>query len=133
MRKVLLDTNAYRQLLEGSQPVLEEIAKADKVYISVIVLGEIFAGLFGGTKQRKNREILQTFLAKPRVETTEVNKETAEIFGEIKHKLSRAGTPIPANDMWIAACAMEMGALLITYDEHFLKIPGLRVWDNIKK
>lgn len=132
MRKVLLDTNAYRQLLEGNETVLEEVAKSDRVYMPVIVLGELFAGFFGGTKERENRENLQTFLAKPRVEIADVTKETAEIFGEIKHKLFRTGTPIPVNDIWIAACAVETGAVLVTYDEHFLKIPGLRIWDAVQ-
>lgn len=132
MRKILLDTNAYTRLLSGDELILEELGRADKIFIPVIVLGELFAGFKGGRKESENKKILEKFLAKARVEMTVVNRETAEIFGEVKHTLSRAGTPIPINDVWISACSIETGSLLITYDTHFLKIPGLRVWSTIK-
>lgn len=132
MRKILLDTNAYTKFLSGDSAVLEELGKADNVYLSAIVLGELFAGFRGGNKEIENKKMLLKFLAKPQVEIIPVSKETAEIFGEVKYKLSRAGSPLPINDVWIAACAMETGAVLITYDNHFTKIPGIRIWDVMK-
>ncbi len=55
-------------------------------------------------------------------------QETAEIFGHLMHDLRQAGTPLPLNDVWIAAQTMELGAVLITYDVHFQKVRGLRLW-----
>lgn len=131
MRKILLDTNAYTRLFLNDESVLEELSKADTIYMSTIVLGELLAGFKGGNKERINNNLLEEFLAKPQVETILVSKETAQIFGEIKYKLVRSGNPLPINDVWIAACAIEMGAVIITYDKHFLKIKEARVWANL--
>lgn len=132
MKKVLLDTNAYTKLLLGEKDVLEELGKADRVFMPVIVLGELFAGFRGGSKEMRNKKLLEQFLGKPQVEIIPVSKETSEIFGEIKHSLIQAGTPLPINDVWIACCAIEAGAVIVTYDSHFLKIPEVRIWDKIE-
>lgn len=133
MKKVILDTNAYTKLLLGDEQILQALGNADSIFMPVIVLGELFAGFRGGTKETKNRQLLEQFLMKPRVEITPVSKDTAEIFGEIKYSLMRAGTPLPINDIWIAACAIESGAVIISYDDHFLKIPKVRVWDRVNE
>lgn len=129
MKKVLLDTNAYTGLLSGDERVLDYISKAQVVLMSVIVIGELYAGFRGGLKQSQNDELLQEFLKKSSVETIDVTIETAEIFGMVKDNLKKAGTPLPINDIWIAAQAIEMGSILITFDSHFHKIPGLRICD----
>lgn len=131
MRKVLLDTNGYTKLLLGDKAILEALGNADKIFVSVVVLGELFAGFRGGTKESKNKNLLEQFLAKPQVEVVPIGKETAEIFGEVKYTLQRRGTPLPINDIWIASCAIEVGAVIITYDDHFLKIPEVRIWDRV--
>lgn len=131
MRKVLLDTNVYTKLLLGEKAVLEELGKADRVFMSVVVLGELFAGFKGGSKETRNKKLLEQFLGKPQVEIIPISKETAEIFGEIKYNLLRTGIPLPINDVWIASCAIEVGAVILTYDEHFLKIPKVRIWDRM--
>lgn len=130
MRKVLLDTNGYTKLLLGDKAILEALGRADKVFIPAVVLGELFAGFRGGIKESKNKKLLEQFLAKPQVELVPIGHETAEIFGEVKYTLERRGTPLPINDLWIASCAIEIGAVIITYDNHFLKIPKVRVWDR---
>jgi tRNA(fMet)-specific endonuclease VapC len=68
---------------------------------------------------------------KSTVSILEASKETAEIFGLIKHSLKRTGHPIPVNDVWIGAHALETGSILLTYDRHFAYIPGLRLWDEL--
>lgn len=130
MRKILLDTNAYTKLLLGDQAVLEALGRADKVFIPTVVLGELFAGFKGGIRETRNKKLLDQFLSKPQVEILPVSKETAEVFGEIKYNLIRAGTPLPINDVWIACAAVEAGAIIITYDEHFRKISQVRIWDQ---
>jgi tRNA(fMet)-specific endonuclease VapC len=57
--------------------------------------------------------------------------ETAEIFGSLKNALRKAGTPLPINDVWIAAHGIETGSIIVTYDQHFRKILGIRLWDRI--
>lgn len=131
MRKVILDTNAYTKLLLGEKAVLEELGKADRVFMPTVVLGELFAGFRGGIKEARNKKLLEQFLGKPQVEIIPISRETAEIFGEIKYSLLRAGTPLPINDVWIASCAIEAGAVILTYDKHFLKIPEIRIWDRM--
>jgi predicted nucleic acid-binding protein len=61
----------------------------------------------------------------------EATFETAENFGLIKAALRNSGRSIPTNDIWIAAHALEAGAVLVTYDSHFLAVPGLRTWDEL--
>jgi tRNA(fMet)-specific endonuclease VapC len=129
MKKMLLDTNAYTGLLSGDERVLDYISKARVVLMSVIVIGELHAGFRGGLKQSQNNELLQKFLKKSSVEIINVTIETAEIFGMVKDNLKKAGTPLPINDIWIAAQAIEMGSILISFDSHFHKIPGLRIWN----
>jgi len=127
MKKILLDTNAYTSVLAGSDQMLNIIAKAHTVFMSVIVIGELHAGFRGGSLHNQNVVLLQKFLHKSSVEIINVTTETADIFGMVKDNLKKAGTPLPINDIWIAAHIMETGSELITYDSHFDKIPGLRM------
>ncbi len=130
MKNILLDTNAYTKLLTGDTSVLNAVASAEVVFMSIFVLGELFAGFKGGSKNVKNRNTLKKFLLKPTVKILNATSETAEIFGAVKNALKKAGTPLPINDVWISAHAMETGSLIITYDQHFKKIPGIRFWDQ---
>jgi len=133
MKKVILDTNAYVQLMAGADEILTVLANADSVYMPVFVMGELYAGFKGGSKEHENEEILNKFLRQDIVRMIPASIETAELFGEIKTRLKQAGTPIPINDVWIAAQTFETGAYLITYDQHFLKVPGLLLWHNMEK
>lgn len=133
MKKVLLDTNAYASFLAGDRAVLDVLAQAEIVYMSTIVLGELYAGFRGGKKESDNKERLDVFLKKSTVHALNITQETAVLFGEIKDRLKKAGTPIPINDVWIAAHAVETGAVLITYDAHFSKVHGLRLWNKNRR
>ncbi|MCK5485989.1 MAG: type II toxin-antitoxin system VapC family toxin [Desulfobacterales bacterium] len=128
MKKILLDTNCYTAYLAGDERVLSALAEAELVYMSIFVLGELFVGFRGGSKMQQNRDYLKRFLAKSTVIILEATMETAEIFGDLKDKLKKSGTPLPINDVWIAAHALETGCALITYDAHFQHIVGLRRW-----
>lgn len=130
MRKILLDTNAYVRFLRGDEKVMTYLAQADSVCMSVFVLGELYAGFRAGGKERNNRQILERFLLKPTVTVLEATIETADIFGLIMASLKKSGNPIPINDLWIAAHALETGSILLTYDHHFAVVPGLRLWDE---
>ena len=131
MRKILLDTNAYVGYLRGDEKVLAYLGQAECVYMSVFVMGELYAGFRSGKKEKENKQILERFLMKSTVSDLEATKETAEIFGLIKESLRKTGHPIPVNDVWIGAHALETGSVLVTYDQHFASIPGLRIWDEL--
>ena len=131
MKKIVIDTKAYTKLLAGEEDVLDVIGSAEIIYMSIFVLGELYAGFAGGTKERENKDALNRFLRKSPVKTLNAISETAKIFGMVKQELKKAGTPLPINDVWIAAHTLETGSTLITYDRHFRKIAGLRLWDEI--
>ena len=131
MKKIILDTNAYTHLLAGERDVLDALGEAETVFMSIFVLGELYAGFFGGTKEKENKSILRQFLEKPTVKILNATAETAEIFGMIKNTLKKQGTPLPINDVWIAAHGVETGSTLLTFDSHLKSVPGLRLWDLI--
>ena len=130
MKKILLDTNAYVSFLRGDEKVMGGLARADTVYMSVFVLGELFAGFKAGNKEKGNKRLLERFLLKPTVSVLDATTDTADIFGFVMASLRKSGTPIPINDVWIAAQCLETGSLLVTTDNHFAQIPGLRLWDE---
>ena len=131
MKAVVLDTSAFTALFRGDESILELLAKAECVYVSVIVIGELEAGFRGGSRYAENLALLERFLAKPTVEILAVGRDTGNCFGRIKSALKAKGTPIPINDVWLAAQCMETGAVLLTYDRHFAAIDGLRVWPEV--
>lgn len=132
MKKILLDTNAYSDYLRGNEKILEALSDAAAVYMSIIVLGELFTGFKGGAKESWNKELLRKFLEKPTVNILDATIETSEIFAEIKNNLKVSGKPVPVNDIWIASHSIESGSVLITNDEHFKKIQGIRLWNYNK-
>lgn len=131
MKRILLDTNAYSKLLAGDEKVLSILAESDVVYMSIFVLGELYAGFKGGNKEQENKQLLKMFIQKPTVEILEATEETSQVFGQVKNDLKKAGTPLPINDVWIAAHTLESGSTLITYDIHFQEIPDLRLWEYL--
>jgi len=133
MRKILIDTSAYSRLMQGDAEVLATLGRADLVYMSIFVMAELHTGFKGGPKEAHNRNLLDQFIGRPTVRTITATRETAEVFAEIKYGLKRAGTPVPINDIWIAAHAIETGSVLVTFDAHFRKISGLRLWDLMRQ
>jgi tRNA(fMet)-specific endonuclease VapC len=131
MRNILLDTNAYVGYLRGNEKVLAYLGQAENVYMSVFVLGELYAGFRASQREKENKQILESFLQKSTVSVLDASRETAEIFGLIHSSLKRIGQSIPVNDVWIGTHSLETGSILITYDRHFVNIPGLRIWDEL--
>jgi tRNA(fMet)-specific endonuclease VapC len=127
MRKILLDTNAYSAFISGDEAVLSALGAAETVYLSIFVLGELLAGFAGGKKEQENRRLLEQFKSKSTVKILNATEDTSEIFASIKNALAKAGTPIPINDVWIASHAVETGSLLVTGDNHFSKVAGVRI------
>ena len=122
---VLLDPSAYSALLRGHQPVLEVMRRSETVAVSVVVLGELYSGFRAGNRWAENTAQLAQFLRKPSVRVLNVTEETALRYAEVDVYLRRKGRPIPRNDVWIAAVALEHGLQLLTLDVHFREIPLL--------
>jgi tRNA(fMet)-specific endonuclease VapC len=123
--RVLLDTNAYSALSRGRLEASDHFRQAQEVILSTIVLGELLFGFQNGSRYLDNRRRLEEFLQQPRVRIVTLTLETAEHFGEISAKLRKRGKPIPTNDIWIAAQAVETGSDLLSSDSHFGEIEGL--------
>lgn len=127
MSRVLLDTSAYSAFMRGDEIVKEVLQRVDAIYLNAVVLGELRVGFLRGRAKQKNEERLRQFLASSRVSIVAVDDETAERYAVILNGLWTAGTPIPTNDIWIAASAMQFGLTVLTTDAHFLKIPQILV------
>jgi len=125
--KVLLDTNAYVKLVKGYPGLSEALEQADDVLFSTVVLGELQGGFRLGTRQHENERLLRDFLDNETSAVLGVTEDVADRYADLYAELRRRGTPIPANDLWIAATALEAGARLVTYDTHFAAVPGLAV------
>lgn len=126
MRAVMLDTNAYSDFMLGAADVTEVIAHADQLWLNSVVLGELLGGFAAGSRQAKNRAELARFLDSPRVDVLPITAATADCYALVYAGLRRKGQPIPTNDLWIAASAMEHSAALLTRDAHFAHVDGLR-------
>lgn len=126
MRPILLDTNAYTSFMLGEAEVVDVVAHADTLYLNSVVIGELLGGFAAGTRQQKNRAELARFLDSPRVEVLPITAMTADSYALVYAGLRRRGQPIPTNDLWIAASALEHGAAVLTRDAHFAQIDSLR-------
>ena len=123
--KLLLDTSAYSGFRTGVPSVVEKISGSDSVLISPVMLGELMYGFRKGSKFDQNMRMLRRFLEHEAVEVAPLGEVTADRYSRIVLQLKKDGSPIPINDVWIAAQAMEHGADLLTSDRHFEKIGGL--------
>jgi tRNA(fMet)-specific endonuclease VapC len=125
----LIDTNAYSALMKGDEHVASFLDHANVVYLSVVVTGELLAGFKGSRKEREHTLLLTDFIERGgKTVVLPVVYETSQRFALIKDALKKKGTPIPLNDIWIAAQCMEKGAILLSYDAHFKDVDGLLSW-----
>lgn len=125
MNKILIDTNIYSGALRGDQDIVGVLRQAEHIGLSVISMGELFSGFKGGTREEENKRQLGIFLDSPRVTLYPVDEYTSQHYCAVLDQLRRSGTPIPTNDVWIAAVAFQHGLALFTRDSHFSKIEGL--------
>jgi tRNA(fMet)-specific endonuclease VapC len=117
-----LDTSAYSHFKRGDPQVVDLIDRAEWIGVPVIVLGELAVGFGSGTRSHKNEAELRQFLSNPAVDVLDVTADVVPIYADIVLALKKAGTPLPANDLWIAALAVRHGAPVLTYDSHFQKV-----------
>ena len=119
MSRYVLDTSAYSHFKRGHSEVVSLIDGSEWIGVPSVVLGELWSGFLLGRRTRENDEELREFLENPAVEELGVDARVARVYAEIVVALREAGTPLPVNDIWIAACAAAAGASVLTYDDHF--------------
>jgi len=125
MNKILIDTNIYSYAMRGDNEVTSCLQQVTHIGISSISIGELLSGFKAGNKEEINRQELNIFLDSSRVSLYYVDEFTAEFYSAILNQLKKQGTPIPTNDIWIAATALQQGLPVYTLDKHFNHIAGL--------
>ena len=118
--KIVMDTNAYSDYAEGRPEVVEILAsQSTEIYLSSVVIGELYFGFLKGTRQKFNENRLSQFIQLLDVQIIDINPDVARKYGLIYLALHKKGRKIPINDVWIAACCMDVGGTLLTRDNHF--------------
>ena len=125
MKRIIIDTNFYVAFKKGDESAVATLKRVDYLAVNTIILGELLAGFRCGGRERQNREELDLFFDSPRVDLLSIDDETAEFYAQIFFELKQKGRPIPTNDLWLAASALQHGLALATYDAHFNHISGL--------
>jgi len=125
MNRILIDTNIYSHAMQGNENVISVLQLSPEIGICPISIAELLFGFKGGNREKENQKELKEFLDAPRVRLYGINEDTAEFYAEILDQLRKAGTPIPTNDIWIAAVGLQNGLRLFSMDDHFEKISGL--------
>lgn len=126
--KLCLDTNAYVAFKQNRLELVELLETAEEIIVPSVVLGELYAGFFQGTKIKRNTQELLEFLRLPGVSVINLDHDIAERYGHLVKLLKKSGKPIPTNDVWIAATTFETGSRLVSYDKHFQYVPGLTIY-----
>ena len=121
--RALLDTNRLTDALRRERHLVKRIETAEQVWIPFVTIAEMKAGFLGGTQRAHNEELLRVFLRLPGLGVLYADRETTEVYARLFVQLKRAGTPIPTNDLWIAALAVQHELTVLTRDEHFARLP----------
>ncbi|MEZ5332138.1 MAG: type II toxin-antitoxin system VapC family toxin [Thermoanaerobaculia bacterium] len=119
MSRYCLDTSAYSHFRRGADEVVRLLDQAEWIGMPAVTLGELRTGFLLGLRREENESELREFLASPVVEELPVEGEVSHHYAGIVADLRRTGTPLPTNDLWLAATAARHGALVVTYDRHF--------------
>lgn len=121
---MIIDTNAVSEFFDGTAAVVEKVSAADALYLPVIVLGEYRFGLLGSRKRAEREPLLLEFAQK--CSALPILESTAGHYAAIRHELRKAGTPIPENDIWIAALSREHNLPILSDDRHFDHVHQIR-------
>lgn len=124
--KLVLDTNAYSDFAEGRPEIVDLMVQhADSLFLPAVVIGELMYGFRKGKRQKRNDEMLARFIREFDVTVLPVDIDVAGHYAALYLALSSRGTPIPINDVWIAACCRSIGGTLLTRDRHFETVPEI--------
>jgi tRNA(fMet)-specific endonuclease VapC len=125
MSGVLLDTSVLVSHLRGRLDLLEHVRPDEPLFLSLTTLGELYKGAVKSTEPARNVARVEELLR--HMALLHPDQATAKKYADIAAQLERQGTPIPQNDLWIAACALDYGLPIATHDAHFERVNGLDV------
>ncbi len=123
--RVALDTNRYVDLCRGSAETVTLLEEAEAILLPFVVVGELRAGFAHGRRQAENERILRGFLLKDGVRVLFADDQTTHHYAAVFRHLRKQGTPIPTNDMWLAALVLQHNLALHARDKHFDHLPQL--------
>ena len=123
--RVAVDTNRYVDLCKGVAETVEVLETAETVLLPFVVVGELRAGFAHGRKHADNERVLRLFLLKEGVEVLFADEQTTHHYAAVFRQLRKQGTPIPTNDMWLAALVLQHNLALHARDRHFDHLPQL--------
>lgn len=123
--RIALDTNRYTDLARGDSATVDAVETAEAVFVPLIVLGELRCGFAVGDRGAENESVLRQFLLRPGVEVLSPDPQTTLHYGSVYRQLRSQGTPIPTNDMWIAALVLQHDLALLDRDRHFDALPQI--------
>lgn len=123
--RIAVDVNRYSDYCRNEVEATRVFQTADAIAMPFVVLAELRAGFLRGTKFRENESGVVRFLGSPRVTVLYPDEATTHVYASLHTDLHRAGTPIPINDLWIAALVMQHDLVLFSRDRHFDRIPHL--------
>ncbi|MBT3193276.1 MAG: type II toxin-antitoxin system VapC family toxin [Verrucomicrobia bacterium] len=123
--RIAIDTNRYRDFCENDQNAREVLQKADRILMPLPVLAELRAGFACGTLASENERVLSIFLDRSRVGMLMPDEQTTFHYGRLYAQLKQQGTPVPTNDLWIAALVIQHRLTLFTRDNHFRHLPQI--------
>ncbi|MEE9452452.1 MAG: type II toxin-antitoxin system VapC family toxin [Gammaproteobacteria bacterium] len=132
MKQIILDTNGYAAFKHGNPEIIAIIQQVDIIGFTPVILGELLAGFAIGTKTKKNQQELNKFLSSSRVYVYPVDENTAIQYAHIYASLRKKGAPIPTNDMWIGASALQHGCALCSFNKHFTVIDNLLIVQQVE-
>lgn len=123
--RVALDTNRYVDLCRGSADTVTLLEEAEAIMLPFVVVGELRAGFAHGRRQAENERILRRFLSKDGVRVLFADDQTTHHYASVFRQLRKQGTPIPTNDMWLAALVLQHNLALHARDKHFDHLPQI--------
>jgi tRNA(fMet)-specific endonuclease VapC len=123
--RVALDTNRYGDVARGLAEAVSVIESAEEVFIPFVVLGELRAGFATGRRSLENERVLRRFLLRPGVHSLFADIDTTQHYAAVYSQLRAQGTPIPTNDLWIAALILQHDLVLYARDQHFDHLPQI--------
>ena len=123
--RVALDTNRYVDLCKGLVETVALLEQAEAIVLPFVVLGELRAGFAHGRRPAENERVLRRFLLKDGVRVLFADDQTTHHYASVYRQLRKQGTPIPTNDMWLAALVLQHNLFLHARDKHFEHLPQL--------
>ena len=123
--RVALDTNRYVDLCKGIVETVSLLEEADAVFLPFVVVGELRAGFAHGRRGTENERVLRRFLLSEGVDVLFADDQTTHHYAAVFRQLRQQGTPIPTNDMWLAALVLQHNLVLHARDKHFEHLPQL--------